>query len=103
MTQRPAFYAVHIGAAGYMPDSSMGPYVCGTRRELAATVDSVLAALDASARTRRGVNLVAVWRHIQARGNGGAGFVLEDPTTRTRLHFHNLTPAELASWDDGHG
>lgn len=94
MTQTPALYQVHIGPAGYTPDSTFGPYHCATRRELVATVDSVLQSLDLSLRTRRQVDLVRAWRYIQARGNGGAGFVIEDLTTRTRLHFHNLTPAE---------
>lgn len=101
MAQKPALFVAHVGPAGYMPDSTFGPYVCPSRRELAATVDSVLRQLDCSARARRGVNLVDVWREIQARGNGAAGFTLEDPTTRTRVHFHNLTPGELVSWDDG--
>jgi hypothetical protein len=103
MTQRPALFVAYVGPAGYLPDSIFGPYQCDTRRELVATVDSVLAALDLSARARRGVDLVQAWRKIQRQGNGAAGFTLEDATTRTRVHFHNLTPAELASWDDGEG
>lgn len=99
MAQRPAFYVAHVGPAGYMPDSTFGPYVCPTRGELVATVDSVLRSLDCSARARRGVNLAQVWRQIQTRGNGRAGFILEDATTRTRVHFHNLTPEELAEYE----
>lgn len=99
MAQRPALFVAYVGPAGYLPDSTFGPYVIPSRRELAATVDSVLRSLDVAARARRGVNLVNVWREIQRRGNGKAGFILEDATTRTRIHFHNLTPAELAQWE----
>lgn len=94
MTQTPALFVAYVGPSGYMPDSSFGPYQCDTRRELTATVESVLQALDLSGRTRRQVDLVRVWREIQRRGNGCAGFVLQDATTHTRVHFHNLTPGE---------
>lgn len=102
MAQRPALYVAHIGAAGYMPDSTQGPFHCATRGELVATVDSVLRSLDLAARSRRQVDLVAVWRKIQRKGNGAAGFILEDATTRTRVHFHNLTPGEAAEWEGGY-
>ena len=99
MSQTPALFVAYVGGAGYMPDSSFGPYRCDTRRELTATVDSVLAMLDLSGRTRRQVDLVRVWREIQRRGNGCAGFVLQDATTSTRVHFHNMTPGEAAAWE----
>lgn len=99
MTQTPALYVAHIGGAGYMPDSSQGPFVCPSRRELVATVDSILDSLEIAGRARRAVNLARVWREIQTRGNGRAGFIIQDATSRTRVHFHNLTPAELAEWE----
>ena len=99
MTQTSALFVAYVGAAGYMPDSSFGPYVCATRRELVETVDSVLRHLDCSQRARRQVDLVRVWREIQARGNGRAGFVIDDGVTRTRVHFHNMTPSEAEEWE----
>lgn len=99
MTQTPALFVAYVGAAGFMPDSTFGPYRCDTRRELTATVESVLQSLDLSGRTRRQVDLVRVWREIQRRGNGRAGFILEDATTRTRVHFHNMTPGEAEEWE----
>lgn len=99
MTQTPALFVAFVGPAGCTPDSTFGPYQCATRRELVATVDSAIRALDMSGRTRRQVDLVAVWREIQRRGNGRAGFVLSDDVTRTRVHFHNMTPAEAEEWE----
>jgi hypothetical protein len=100
MAQTPALFIAHVGAAGFMPDSSFGPYECATRGELVATVDSVLAALQMSGRSRRQVDLVAVWRAIQRQGNGRAGFIIDDGVTRTRVHFHNMTPGEAEEYDD---
>lgn len=99
MTQRPALYVAHVGQAGYLPDSTQGPFQCDTRRELVATVDSVLDSLDIAGRARRAVNLARVWREIQTRGNGRAGFIIEDATSGARVRFHNLTPGELAQWE----
>lgn len=99
MAQTPALFAAYVGPAGYQPDSTFGPYECATRGELVSTVDSVIRALDMSGRSRRQVDLVAVWREIQRRGNGRAGFVINDGVTRTRVHFHNLTPEEAAAWE----
>lgn len=99
MPQTPALFVAFVGAPGCTADSTFGPYQCDTRRELVATVDSVLRSLDLSARTRRQVDLVDVWRQIQRKGNGAAGFILDDGVTRTRVHFHNMTPAEAEAWE----
>lgn len=99
MTQTPALFVATVIPGSPHPAVVFGPYVCGSRRELTGTVDYVLRSLDCSDRTRRGVNLVKVWREIQRRGNGAAGFILEDATSRVRVHFHNMTPDELDSWE----
>lgn len=66
MTQRPMNILATLRDIGGNVLQSLGPYRMDTRRDLVAFTDHCLAAGQFSARARRQVDLVRVWRIAQS-------------------------------------
>lgn len=89
-------YSVQFGLAGcYMPDSSSGPMLISTRRELAALVRDELAAFDLPAYLIREVHLRRLWQAICHAGSASSyHFSLHHGANA--LTFCGLTTDEVA-------
>lgn len=93
MTQKLARYSVSNGLAGcYMPDNVSGPYLFGTRAELAAFIRSELEHLDLPASLFSEVRIRRLWGFIQRHGSSTAHFSLVHKGYA--LSFHGLTEEE---------
>ena len=65
MTQKPAYFVAFYGMPCCLADSVFGPVELPTRRDLSEFVDSVLASVDFSKRSRRQINLADLWKRYQ--------------------------------------
>lgn len=94
MSRPLARYSVTFGLRGcYMPDSVSGPYVFGSRAELAAFIREELRTYELPACAFDQVHIRRLWGHIARYGSSSAHFAIHHGANA--LEFHGLTEAEF--------
>lgn len=95
-------YSMSFGLAGcYMPDSTSGPYIGHTRRELVDMVRSELASYELPAALLREVSVARLWGIIKRHGSSAAHFHLYHRANV--LSFHGLTEEEADAMERENG
>jgi hypothetical protein len=75
-----------------MPDSSFGPVICTTRRELMATIRAEIESAGFPASTLRQVKATRLWQFIKRNGSSVAHFSVSHGGNE--IGFHGLTEDE---------
>lgn len=88
-----ARYAITSGLSGcYLPDSSGGPVICGTRRELADAIRYEIEFQGFPASTFNQVGIRNLWQFICRNGSSVAHFSVDHGAYE--IAFHGLTEEE---------
>ncbi|QXN71865.1 hypothetical protein RCMRWORF_95 [Rhodobacter phage RcMrWorf] len=93
MSQKPVYFRVMVGLPDCIPNSCES-YCWETRRDMVQAVSHILDFHGFSARARRAVNLVDLWRYLQKGGKRGGFVIRGNMGNPCNAEFHQITESE---------